>query len=132
MALNLFWRRFLILVAVTAAVVPAVSYSLVRIGLAIGIDVLFVFLFAATLRVLVDARTPHQHNAVGLFFLFLSTYASGAMAYGVETKQIDGWEWILAVLDVSVVLSATAIGTRCFYEAVLLQRAARARRAPRP
>ncbi len=77
----------------------------------------------ASIAELVEAEQSVHHNVVGFYFIFLSVYASGAMASGVQSKQIDGWEWIIAVFDVTVVLTSTSIGTRCFYEAVALQRA---------
>ena len=126
--MSLFWKKFAVLVGTTLVTVPLTSYLLSLIQFSIGIDVLLILLFGFALQVLVDAGKPAHHNVVGFYFIFLSVYASGAMAYGVKSERIDGWEWVLAVFDVAVVLTSTSIGTRCFYEAVALQRADKKRK----
>ncbi|HEY8966676.1 MAG TPA: hypothetical protein VIM58_09540 [Candidatus Methylacidiphilales bacterium] len=119
-----FWKAFALLAAASLAVVPAAGWALARLGAAVGIDLLLIVLFAVALRLLARAATALQFDLMGIYFLALSTYASGAMAYGVEARQIDrwGWEWALALLDVTVILVSTSTGTRCFYEAVILRR----------
>ena len=126
--MSLFWKKFGTLVGVTVVMVPLASYLLSLIQFSVGIDVVLILLFGFALQVLVDAVKPAHHNVVGFYFIFLSVYASGAMAYGVKSEQITGWEWVLAIFDVAVVLTSTSIGTRCFYEAVVLQRARKKRR----
>jgi len=126
--MSLFWRKFTALALVSLVAVPFASYLLSLIQFSVGIDILLILLFGFALQVLVDAETPVHHNVVGFFFICLSVYASGAMAYGVKSEQIKGWEWVLAIFDVAVVLTSTSIGTRCFYEAVTLQRARKRRR----
>jgi len=125
--MSLFWKKFGTLVGVTVVMVPLASYLLSLIQFSVGIDVVLILLFGFALQVLVDAVKPAHHNVVGFYFIFLSVYASGAMAYGVKSEQIKGFEWVLAIFDVAVVLTSTSVGTRCFYEAVALQRAQKRR-----
>ncbi len=120
--MSLFWKKFLILVGTSALLVTPATYLFSKIGFPLGVDFLLILLFAFALRILVHASNPLQTNLMGLYFIFLSVDASGAMAYQVGTAALKGWESFMAVLDVTVVLSSTAIGTRCFYEAVVLQR----------
>jgi len=125
--MSLFWKKFGALAGTTLVTLPLASYLLSLVHFYMGIDVLLILLFGFALQVLVDAEKPAHHNVVGFYFIFLSIYASGAMAYGVQSQQIGGWEWVIAVFDAAVVLTSTSVGTRCFYEAVALQRAQKRR-----